>query len=73
MLDIWFGRCLVDSGHEAQRVADFIAKGNFHAAFNIALSALNACRKELGQVGVDRFLAIIKGLVEQMESVFGNK
>jgi hypothetical protein len=63
----------VDSEHEAERVAAFVAKGNFHAAYNIVLSALNACRKEGDQAGVERFLTIIKGIIAEMESEFGSQ
>ena len=62
----------VDIETEAQRVVDFIRRGNYHAAYNIALSGLNACRRENDQAGVDRFIVIIREIVDALEKEFGS-
>ncbi len=63
----------LDIEAEAQRVAAFVERGNYHAAYNIALSGLNACRRADDQAGVDRFIAIIRGLVDTLDNEFGSK
>ena len=62
----------LDIETEAQRVAEFVARGNYHAAYNIALSGLNACRRESDQAGVDRFIAIIHEIVAALENEFSS-
>ena len=54
-------------------MAEFVQRGNYHAAYNIALSGLNACRREQDQAGVDRFIAIIRELVDRLDNEFGSK
>ena len=63
----------MDIETEAQRVAEFVQRGNYHAAYNIALSGLNACRRENDQAGVDRFIAIIREIVDALASEFGSE
>ena len=63
----------MDIEGEAERVAEFVRRGNYHAAYNIALSALNACRRENDQAGVDRFIAIIREIVDALASEFGSE
>lgn len=58
---------------EAGRIQEFVERGNFHAAYNIALSALNQCRREGDQVGIDRFIAIIRGIVDTLAAEFGSQ
>jgi hypothetical protein len=58
---------------EAGRIQDFVERGNFHAAYNIALSALNQCRRELDQPGVDRCIDIIRGIVDTLAAEFGSR
>lgn len=53
-------------------VEDFIKRGNYHAAFNIALSALNACRRNNDQPGVDHYIGIIQTLVKTLSDEFGS-
>jgi len=60
------------TGSDAEIIQGFIDKGNFHAAFNIALSALNECRRNNNQSGVDEFLIVIKGIVQTMINEFGS-
>lgn len=50
-----------------------VAKGNYHAAINLAISALNECRRSHDQGGVDRFLDVIKDIVRIMSDEFGSK
>ena len=57
---------------QAQEIQAFVDKGNYHAAYNIALSGLNACRRAGDQAGVDRFIAIIRGIVDALEDEFGS-
>ena len=61
----------MDKDTEQALIQDHLAKANYHAAFNIALSALNACRREGDQAGIEHFLAIIKDIVAAMEAEFG--
>lgn len=58
---------------EAEKIQAFVHKGNYHAAYNIALSGLNACRQEADQAGVDRFIDIIRGVVDALEEAFGSQ
>ena len=56
----------------ANQIKDFVQGGNYHAALNIALSALNQCRREGDQAGVDRFLAIMDGITKTLAREFGS-
>ena len=58
---------------EAERIDGFVQKGNYHAAYNIALSGLNACRKESDQDGIDRFIGFIRGVVDALAAEFGSE
>ena len=58
---------------EIKRIQDFVDKGNYHAAINIALSALNECRRNKDQTGVDRFIDIIRGIVQTLAGQFGSQ
>ena len=62
----------MDIESEAKRVQEFVDRGNYHAAYNVALSALNACRREQDQAGVDRFIEIIRGIVDSLAAEFGS-
>jgi len=62
----------MDIEAEAKRVQDFVDKGNYHAAYNIALSGLNACRGSNDQAGIDRFLDIIRSVVDSLAAEFGS-
>ena len=57
---------------EAARVREFVGAGNYHAAYNIALSALNACRRDGDQVGVDACIALIREIVDSLAAEFGS-
>ena len=58
---------------EAEKVQDFVDKGNYHAAYNIALSGLNACRRNNDQAGTDRFIEIIRAVVDSLAEEFGSQ
>jgi hypothetical protein len=62
----------MDIEAEAKRVRGFVDDGNYHAAYNIALSAMNACRREGNQAGTDYFIDLIRGIVEALASEFGS-
>ena len=52
-------------------IQEFVDKGNYHAAMNISISALNECRRNKNQPGINRFLDVIKGIANTMTEVFG--
>ena len=56
---------------EIKIIQQFVDKGNYHAAMNISISALNECRRNKDQPGTDRFLDVIKGIANTMAEVFG--
>ena len=63
----------MDIESELVTIEDFVRKGNFHAAINISISALNECRRNNDQSGVDRFLDEIKSIHQKMVDEFGTK
>lgn len=62
----------MDIDVEIQRVKDFVNAGNYHAAYNIALSALNECRRNNDQPGVDRMLSCIQQVIDALKMEFGS-
>jgi len=54
-------------------VQDFADCGNYHAALNIALSGLNACKRQHDQAGVDQCLGVIEGVIQQIVHEFGSE
>jgi len=62
----------MDIEAEARHIQEFVDKGNYHAAYNIALSGLNACRRNNDQAGIDRFLDIIRAVVDSLAAEFGS-
>jgi predicted aconitase len=56
---------------EKQRIYEFVEKGNYHAAINLAISALNECRRNNDQAGVDTFISISKHVINKMAEEFG--
>lgn len=58
---------------EAENIQSFVDKGNYHAAYNIALSGLNACRRNSDQQGIDQFINIIRGIVDALAAEFGSE
>ena len=53
-----FSGLIVKIETETKRIQDFVDRGNYHAAYNIALSGLNACRRANDQPGTDLFIEI---------------
>ena len=62
----------MDIESETRFIQNFVDKGNFHAAINTAISAMNACRKENNQAGIDHFIDVIRGIVDTMADEFGS-
>ncbi len=58
---------------QTKKIQGFVDKGNYHAAYNIALSGLNACRRDNDQAGIDLFIDIIKGIVDSLAKEFGSQ
>ena len=63
----------MDIRAETARIEDFAGKGNYHAALNLALSAMNECRREADQAGVDHFLDLISNITNTLVQEFGSK
>lgn len=63
----------MDIQSETTRIQEFVNKGNYHAGINLAISAMNACRHEADQAGVDHFLGLIKDIAETMAEEYGSK
>ncbi len=63
----------MDIDSEAKIIQSFVDKGNYHAAYNIALSGLNACHRGNDKAGIDQFINIIRDIVESLASEFGNQ
>jgi len=62
----------MDIQSEVARVQGFIDKGNYHAAINIALSAMNECRRIDDQAGIDTFINMIKDIANTLEDKFAS-
>ncbi len=62
----------MDLEQQRLQIEEFVDRGNYHAAYNIALSALNACRRDADQAGVDACLEIIRGIVDSLAREFGS-
>jgi hypothetical protein len=62
----------MDIESETRRIQTFIDRGNYHAAMNLSISAMNDCRRNDDQAGVDYFLEIIKRIVDTMSAQFGS-
>ncbi len=68
-----FSGLIVNIESEIKRIQDFVDKGNYHAAYNIALSGLNGCRRANDQSGTDLFIEIIRGVVDSLAKEFGSQ
>ena len=60
----------MDIASESKIILSFVDKGNFHAAMNIAISALNECRRNSNQSGVNTFLDVIGRIADTMDQKF---
>jgi len=58
---------------EKATIQTHIDKGNYHAAINLSISAMNECRRVDNQPGVDAFIAFIRDIVDVMDDEFGSK
>ncbi|HHJ34355.1 MAG TPA: hypothetical protein ENJ87_01175 [Gammaproteobacteria bacterium] len=58
---------------EKENIQTHIDKGNFHAAINLSISAMNECRRNEDQAGVDEFIEFIRAIVDIMADRFGSK
>jgi len=63
----------MDIEAESEKVQGFVEKGNYHAAYNIALSVLNACRRNNDPAGTERFIEIIRAVVDALAAEFGSQ
>ena len=63
----------MDIDAEKKNIQTHIDKGNYHAGINLAISAMNECRRIEDQGGVDTFIDFIKGIVNTMEKEFGSQ
>lgn len=54
-------------------VRGFVSRGNYHAAINIALSGLNACRRNNDQTGVDQCLGVIREVIQTLAEEYGSR
>ncbi|MDH5766693.1 MAG: hypothetical protein OEZ38_11820 [Gammaproteobacteria bacterium] len=57
---------------ENQNILQHIEEGNYHAAMNLAISAMNQCRREDNQPGVDYFIQTIKTIANAIAMEFGS-
>ena len=62
----------MDIEAETTNIQSHIDKGNYHAGINLAISAMNECRRDKNQPGVDYFLDMIKGIANTMAEEFGS-
>jgi hypothetical protein len=63
----------MDIQSEINRIRSFIERDNFHAAVNLAISALNECRRNDDQDGVDTCLRLIHQISMTMTREFGSQ
>ncbi len=63
---------VMDLEQQRLQIQEFVDSGNYHAAYNIALSALNACRRADDQAGIDTCIGIIRGIVDSLAGEFGS-
>jgi hypothetical protein len=63
----------MDIESENDKIKMHVVNGNYHAAINIAISAVNECRRNKDQYGVDAYLNVIKDIVQTMTDEFGSK
>jgi len=61
----------MDIETESKSIQQFVDKGNFHAAMNIAISAVNECRRNKDQASTSHFLNMIKDIANKMAEEFG--
>ena len=62
----------MDIKSEVERIQGFVDIGNYHAAINITLSAINECRRNSDQAGIDKFIEIIRGIIDTLARELGS-
>lgn len=62
-----------DIDSEKDKIDSQVAKGNYHAAINLAISVVNECRRNNHQRSVDDFFAVIEAIVRIMCDKFGSQ
>ena len=62
----------MDIESETNRIQEFVDKGNYHAAINLAISAMNECRRNNDQSGTDHFIGMIKAIADTIAEKFGS-
>jgi len=67
------GDAVMDVQSEVVRVQGFVDKGNYHAAINLSISAMNQCRRDNDQPGTDYFIILIKNIVNKMADEFASQ
>ena len=50
-----------------------LERGNYHAAMNLSISAMNECRREQDQPGVERFLGVMQAILDRMKLEYGGQ
>jgi hypothetical protein len=60
----------MDIESETKIIQQFVDKSNYHAAMNIAISAVNECRRNNDQPGVNHFIEVIKRIADTMAQAF---
>lgn len=63
----------MDIEEETANIKSHIERGNYHAGINLAISAMNASRRDENQEGVDYFLDMMKDIVDTMAKEFGSQ
>lgn len=63
----------MDIKSETNRIESFMERGNYHAAVNLAISALNECRRTDNQDCVDIFLRLINKISITMTREYGSQ
>jgi hypothetical protein len=62
----------MDIESEKSRIQEFVDKGNYHAALNLTVSAINTCRRHDDQAGVDDLIATLRNIVQVLADEFGS-
>ncbi|MGB5398415.1 MAG: hypothetical protein WBN96_14810 [Gammaproteobacteria bacterium] len=63
----------MDIEAEEKAIRQFIDKENYHAAMNLSISAVNECRKQTNQPGIDHFIELIGEIADTMAEKFGSQ
>lgn len=63
----------MDIQAETERIQSFVARGNYHAAINLAISAMNEGRRNEDQACIDTFLRMVNDISITMIHEFGSQ